>query len=174
MKTRIPLLTLTAAMAGIAAIGNAVAAAAPAEPAPASTAFDSRLGLSVRQDLAARDRQNASRQQALDLREQAVRASAARIKAELEASRAAAQPAPPGGGQDAEPDSYADLASIYQAMKPAKAAVVFEQLDLDVQLKVARKMRERSTGMMLAAMTPKAAARLTMALARAPRATAAR
>jgi len=166
---RIPLLTLTAAMAGIAAIGNAVAAAAPAEPAA-----DSRLGLSVQQDLAARDRQAASRQQALDLREQAVRASAARIKAELEASRTAAQPAASGGAQDAAPDSYADLASIYQAMKPAKAAVVFEQLDLDVQLKVARKMRERSTGMMLAAMTPKGAARLTMAMARAPRVTAAR
>jgi flagellar motility protein MotE (MotC chaperone) len=59
-------------------------------------------------------------------------------------------------------------------MKPAKAAIVFEQLDLDVQLKVARKMRERSTGMMLAAMTPKGAARLTMAMARAPRLTAAR
>ena len=85
MTIRIPLLTLTAAMAGIAAIGNAVAAAAPAETTP-----DSRLGLSVQQDLAARDRQAASRQQALDLREQAVRASAARIKAELEASRAAA------------------------------------------------------------------------------------
>jgi len=166
---RIPLLTLTAAMAGIAAIGNAVAAAAPAESAP-----DSRLGVSVRQDLATRDRQAASRQQALDLREQAVRASAARIKAELEASRAAAQPAAAGGAQDAVPDSYADLASIYQAMKPAKAAIVFEQLDLDVQLKVARKMRERSTGMMLAAMTPKGAARLTMAMARAPRATGAR
>ena len=169
MTIRIPLLTLTAAMAGIAAIGNAVAAAAPAEPAP-----DSRLGVSVRQDLATRDRQAASRQQALDLREQAVRASAARIKAELEASRAAAQPAAAGGAQDAVPDSYADLASIYQAMKPAKAAIVFEQLDLDVQLKVARKMRERSTGMMLAAMTPKGAARLTMAMARAPRVTAAR
>ena len=168
MTIRIPLLTLTAAMAGIAAIGNAVAAAAPTEPA------DSRLGLSVQQDLATRDRQAASRQQALDLREQAVRASAARIKAELEASRAAAQPAASDGAQDAAPDSYADLASIYQAMKPAKAAIVFEQLDLDVQLKVARRMRERSTGMMLAAMTPKGAARLTMAMARAPRATAAR
>jgi flagellar motility protein MotE (MotC chaperone) len=166
---RFSLLTLTTGMAGIAAIGNALAAVAPAEPA-----LDSRLGLSVQQDLAARDRQNASRQQALDLREQAVRASAARIKAELEASRAAAQPASPGGGPDSAPDSYDDLANIYQAMKPAKAAVVFEQLDLDVQLKVARKMRERSTGMMLAAMTPKGAARLTMALARAPRVTGAR
>ncbi|MET3827902.1 flagellar motility protein MotE (MotC chaperone) [Sphingomonas sp. PvP055] len=167
MTIRIPLLSLTTAMAGIAAIGNAVAAATPATP-------DSRLGLSVQQDLATRDRQAASRQQALDLREQAVRASAARIKAELEASRAAATPAGPATAQDAAPDSYTDLASIYQAMKPAKAAVVFEQLDLDVQLKVARKMRERSTGMMLAAMTPKGAARLTMALARAPRATGAR
>jgi flagellar motility protein MotE (MotC chaperone) len=168
VKVRIPLLTLTTGMAGIAAVGNAVALASPAAPA-----FDSRLGLSVQQDMAARDRQSASRQQALDLREQAVRASAARIKAELEAARAAAAPAAQAGTPDA-PDSFSDLASIYQAMKPAKAALVFEQLELDVQMKVARKMRERSTGMILAAMTPKGAARLTMALARAPRATGAR
>ncbi|WP_010161070.1 MULTISPECIES: MotE family protein [unclassified Sphingomonas] len=162
---RIPLLTLTAGMAGIAAIGNAVAVASPAT--------DSRLGLSVQQDIATRDRQSAQRQQALDLREQAVRASAARIKAELEAARAAPAAGPQAGAPEAATDSFSDLASIYQAMKPAKAALVFEQLELDVQVKVARKMRERSTGMILAAMTPKGAAKLTMALARAPRAMAA-
>ncbi len=166
MKMRISLLTLTTGMAGIAAVGNAVAVASPAEPTP-----DSRLGLSVQQDMAVRDRQSASRQQAMDLREQAVRASAARIKAELEASRAAPPAGPQGGSTDTTHDTFSDLASIYQAMKPAKAAVVFEQLDLDVQVKVARKMRERSTGMILAGMSPKGAARLTMALAREPRAT---
>ncbi len=158
---RIPLLSLTAGMAGIAAVGNAVAVASPAT--------DSRLGLSVQQDIATRDRQSAQRQQALDLREQAVRASAARIKAELEAARAAPAAGPQPGAPEAATDSFSDLASIYQAMKPAKAALVFEQLELDVQVRVARKMRERSTGMILAAMTPKGAAKLTMALARAPR-----
>ena len=71
----------------------------------------------------------------------------------------------------AAPDQFDDLAKIYQAMKPAAAALVLEQLDLDVQMRVAQRMRERSTAMILAAMTPKAAAALTMALARrqAPR-----
>jgi flagellar motility protein MotE (MotC chaperone) len=51
-------------------------------------------------------------------------------------------------------------------MKPAKAAVVFEKLAMDVQMKVAQRMRERSTAMILASMTPKGAAALSMALAR--------
>jgi flagellar motility protein MotE (MotC chaperone) len=51
-------------------------------------------------------------------------------------------------------------------MKPAKAAVVFEQLTMDVQMKVAKKMRERSAAMIMAAMTPNGAAALSMALAR--------
>jgi flagellar motility protein MotE (MotC chaperone) len=44
--------------------------------------------------------------------------------------------------------------------------VVFEQLDMEVQMKVAQRMRERSTAMIMAAMTPKGAAALSMALAR--------
>jgi len=51
-------------------------------------------------------------------------------------------------------------------MKPAAAALVMEQLELDVQMRVAQRMRERSTAMIMAAMTPKGAAALTMALAR--------
>ncbi|WP_010410974.1 magnesium transporter MgtE N-terminal domain-containing protein [Citromicrobium sp. JLT1363] len=53
-------------------------------------------------------------------------------------------------------------------MKPKQAAPVFEQLDIDVQIAVARKMRERSTAQILAAMTPQGAARLSMALAGKP------
>ncbi|MDB5670946.1 MAG: signal peptide protein, partial [Alphaproteobacteria bacterium] len=55
---------------------------------------------------------------------------------------------------------------IYQSMKPAKAAIVFEQLAMDVQMQVAKRMRDRSTAMIMAAMTPNGAASLSMALAR--------
>ncbi|MFC3578696.1 MotE family protein [Sphingomonas hylomeconis] len=153
---------LTAATAAVTAVANTVEAAAP--PAPGAK---SRLGVSIERDIAERDRTASTRRQALDLREQAVRAAEARVKAALDA-RAPAARAGPDGRAPAEtpPPQFAELAGIYQAMKPAKAALVFEQLDLDVQVRVARQMRGRSTGMIMAAMTPKAATRLSMAMAR--------
>jgi len=51
-------------------------------------------------------------------------------------------------------------------MRPKSAAVVFEQLAMDVQVEVAERMRERSTALILANMTPRGAAALTMAMAR--------
>ena len=50
-------------------------------------------------------------------------------------------------------------------MKPAKAAPVFEQLDLEVQYLVAKKMRERSAALLMGAMSAEGAARLSMRMA---------
>ncbi|HEU0065902.1 MAG TPA: hypothetical protein VFQ57_01540 [Sphingomonas sp.] len=174
MNWRPSLLMLTAFSCGAAALGNAVGIAA----APAGTNAGSpdtprnRLGVAIDSDLSARDRQAAGRRRALDLREQAVRAAEARMRSNAptqtdpDAAAAATQNGGGGAGADGGTDQYDNLARIYQAMKPAAAATVLEQLDLDVQMRVAQKMRERSTAMIMAAMTPKAAATLTMALAR--------
>lgn len=156
------LLLLTALATSAAAVAAGVEVA---DPGPADK---TRLGVEIAGDMSARDLEAAKRKRALDLREQAARAAEKRMKAELQpaaaASGAAATPAPPGTSPLDE--SYASLAKIYQAMKPAAAAVVFEQLDMDVQMKVAALMRDRATGMILAAMTPRGAAALTMAIAR--------
>ena len=146
---------------------SAAAVAAGVEVADPGAAGKTRLGVEIAGDMSARDIAAARRKRALDLREQAARAAEKRMKAELQpavAVGAAASPAAPVAA--AADESYANLARIYQAMKPAAAAVVFEQLDMDVQMKVAGHMRNRSTGMILAAMTPKGAAALTMAIAR--------
>lgn len=168
MIGRPSLLMLTAGVAAAAAMANGVSLASPS--AAATEAPQTRLGNSIGQELGARDQAAARRNRSLDLREQAAKATEARIKAQLEAQQQpqpAAAPTQSLGGKPGEtPDQYADLARIYQAMKPAKAAVVFEQLDLDVQMRIAQQMRERSTALILAAMTPKAAATLSMALAR--------
>lgn len=157
------LLAATAALSAMAAVANAVSAASPGE----SNAPQTRLGLSIDQELGSRDRDAVRRKRALDLREQAAKATEARLKAQLDAQQQQpASPANPAGIRSEEGDQYDELASIYQAMKPAKAAVVFEQLAMDVQMKVATRMRERSTAMILASMTPKGAAALSMALAR--------
>jgi len=156
------LLTLMAGAAAIAAVANGVSAASPP---PGEEAAKTRLGVSLAQELGVRDQAAAQRNRTLDLREQAAKATEARIQAQLETQQADAAPAA-AGGKPAEADQYDNLARIYQAMKPAKAAGVFEQLTMDVQMKVAQRMRERSTAMIMAAMTPKGAAALSMALAR--------
>lgn len=162
MIRRPSLLTLTAAIAAVAAIANGVNAASP----PESGGPQTRLGASIDEELGTRDRDAVRRKRGLDLREQAAKATEARLKAQLDAQQQAAAPKPPAGAKSEGPDQYEDLARIYQAMKPAKAAVVFEQLAMDVQMRVAQRMRERSTAMIMAAMTPKGAAALSMALAR--------
>jgi flagellar motility protein MotE (MotC chaperone) len=158
------LLLLTALATSAAAVAAGVEVA---DPGPADK---TRLGVEIAGDMSARDMAAAQRKRALDLREQAARAAEKRMKAELQTATApAASPAggiPGAPGTPAPDESYDTLARIYQAMKPAAAAVVFEQLDMDVQMKVAAHMRDRATGMILAAMTPKGAAALTMALAR--------
>lgn len=155
MRWRLSLLAMTGLTAGLSALANALTG--PVEA--------TRLGASIGDDLAARDRQAAQKARALDLREQAARAAEARLKA-------AAPAAAPGqfpevaAAQASDEQRYAGLARIYQAMKPKAAAQVFQQLALPLQVEVARRMRERSTALILAAMDPAKAAALTTAMAR--------
>lgn len=165
------LLMLTAiGLAGsVFANGTAVviAATTPAKPAaaakPAATAAappPTRLAVAIEGDVAAGDRAALDRKRTLDLREAAAQATEARLKALLATQE-------PAGGKAGEAGEQFDvLARIYQAMKPARAAAVFEQLALDVQMQVARRMRDRATAQILASMTPRGAAELSMALAR--------
>lgn len=179
-----PLLTMTLAAAGLSLavqIGGAIAAGTTSPSAP-----QSRMGAMIGDEMARQQARDQANARAADLREQAARAAQARLDAALKAQQASAPPAAPGsqapgagatGATAGATDPFDTLARIYQAMKPAKAAPVFEQLDLDVQYRVARKMRERSAALLMAAMSPQGAARLSMALAGRrlppPRATAA-
>jgi flagellar motility protein MotE (MotC chaperone) len=162
MSRKPSLLLLTAIAATLSTVAHAVSAASPALDTPAT-----RLGTAINQDLATRDQATARRNRALVLREQVAKATEERLKADLRARQEQADLAASAGttGSAAEAQ-YDNLARIYQAMKPAKAALVFEQLDMDVQMKVAQRMRDRSTAMILAAMTPNGATDLSMSLAR--------
>ena len=155
--------TLLLAAAGVGVIANALALATPLAP---DSVPGGRLGVSLQDSMDQRDRTLAAERRKLDMREQAARAGEARLAAEMRAQQGQPGTANPTQGAAAEPNQpYDDLARIYQAMKPARAAPIFEKLDLEVQTQVARRMRERSTAMMMAAMTPNAAAELTMSLA---------
>lgn len=162
MKLRPSLLMLTAAAAGASVLANGVSAANPAPAVP-----ETRLGASIKQDVARRDQEAARRNRALELREQAARAAEQRLH-----SNNAAQGSPAHAEmRDPDEERFTELARIYQAMRPKRAAVVFEQLEMDVQVEVARRMRDRSTALILASMSPPKAAALTMAMARLPQGT---
>ena len=160
-RLRPRLLVLTAIAAAFSIVANGVGAVTAAKAPPTT-----RLGVAIQKDVTAMEAAATQRNRALDLREAAARATEARLKADL----AERVPAPGKAGAEAgapEPDEQFDsLARVYQAMKPARAAAIFEQLDIDVQMQVAKRMRDRSTAMILAAMSPKGAATLSMALAR--------
>lgn len=163
------LLLLTAAASALAVVANAATLAVPDQDPVAKT----RLGNAIEQDINARDSAAAKRKRGLDLREQAAKAAEARLQSDLEARQRQAAMTAGGGGSMSGNDpalpaeaQFDELARIYQAMKPAKAALVFEQLDMEVQMKVAQRMRANSTASILASMTPRGAAALSMALAR--------
>ena len=130
-----------------------------------------RLGVAIHDELAERDRAIAARARDLDLREKAAMAYEARLKARnTPVAATAGAAAPPAVGlapaAAANEDRYESLARIYQAMKPVKAAVIMQQLDMDIQIKVAKAMRERSTAQIIANMEPRAAVALSMSMAR--------
>ena len=169
MRFRPTLLQLTAfsALAATVGLGSAIA------NQPLET---SRLGASIKENLADRDRSAAEQKRKLDLQQQVIQAAEGGLREQLDAGKpqdgaAAGAPGTPGGqpGQQAQPaladEAISNLARIYQAMKPAKAAIVMEKLGLDVQVKISKEIRERSMGMIMGAMSPDGAARLSAALA---------
>ncbi|USI71986.1 MotE family protein [Sphingomonas morindae] len=171
-----PLLLLTGAAAGFAAITHAVEAGTQPPP-PRVTPAASALGAAVFEGLSDRDRALARQMRALDLRERSARAAEQRLQQALDpgqggsapaggfASPGPAQPARPAGSAPASTDVLDDLARIYQTMKPARAAPIFSALEPEVQAQLARHMRDRAVAALMAEMDPLAAARLSTMLA---------
>lgn len=159
--TRLPILLLTALVAGIGGVANAVEAAG-------GGAAETRLGRQIDGELAKRQQDEAARRRKLELREAALKAAQARIaRGGADKPTTSAVPGP-SAGDTADPavQRFAELAKIYQAMKPARAAAVVERLSPDVQLRIVQQMRSRNAGLIMAQMSPAAAATLSMGLAR--------
>lgn len=153
------LLVLTAVGAGLSVVAQGVALTTEAADKPAQT----RMGMSIQESMADRDKKMAEEKRALEMREQAIQSLEASMGGDKPGGKAGDGSADAGPDENAE--RYDNLARIYQSMKPAKAAIVLEKLDLEVQMKVAQRMRERSLALVLAGMTPDGAATLSMSLA---------
>jgi flagellar motility protein MotE (MotC chaperone) len=154
------LLTLTAGAAAASTIAHAVAGTSATE-----AVSDNRFGNAIAQSISERDQAIARRNRAAELREQTALALEQRVQSQLGARRSDGTHADQTGGYGDAPQPIEDLARVYQTMKPNRAAPVFAALDIDLQAQVARRMRGRSLALMMGAMTPAAALRLSTALA---------
>ncbi|MBB3692769.1 MotE family protein [Sphingomonas sp. BK580] len=154
------LLTLTAGAAAASTIAHAVAGTSATE-----AVSDNRFGNAIAQGISQRDQAIARRNRAAELREQSALALEQRVQAQLGARRGDSARADQASGYGDAPQPIEDLARVYQTMKPNRAAPVFAALDIDLQAQVARRMRGRSLALMMGAMTPAAALRLSTALA---------
>jgi len=145
--------------------------AAPAKPAaeaPPDISNMSRSEVEVLQNLATRRQELDARGRELDMREKLLKASEQRIDeriAELKGIEADIQSLLQQRDQ-AQEAQLTSLVKVYEGMKPADAARIFDKLDMDILLPVAQRMKPPKIAPVLAAMDPDAAQRLTTNLAR--------
>lgn len=140
----------------------------PAAQAPPDISNMSRSEVEVLQNLASRRQELDERGREIDMREKLLRASEQRIDeriAELKGIEANIQSLLQQRDA-AEEAQILSLVKVYEGMKPADAARIFDKLDMDILLPVAQRMKAPKIALVLAAMDDDAAKRLTVGLAR--------
>ncbi len=166
------------APAAAATPAAAPAAAKPQEPAAAKgaeapAAADSQdvtnlsgSEIAVLQQLAARRAEIEKRSSDLDRREAVLKAAEERINAKiLELKKLQASVEQAIGTYDAnETKRLENLVKIYETMKPAEAARIFEQMDLPTLVGLVERMNTRKVAPILAAMNPVRAKQVTTEL----------
>lgn len=170
-----------AAAAPVTAADKAAAAAAADAKAKADTAnalpevwadpaqqdmADSPEQLGLQEDLAKRRQQLEAREKSLDTREALMKASEKQIDEKMsEMTQLKNQIEQLLGQQDVQENNrIQSLVKIYSGMKPKDAAAIFNQMDMNVLLKVVSKMSERKASPILAAMETAKANELTVQL----------
>lgn len=138
-----------------AAAGNAPAAASQADEA---------LALALRgrrQQLDEREQSVATREAVLAATEKRLQAridSLVELQTRIDANERAAK--------SREEAHWANLARLYEAMRPREAAVVFNELDLPMLAQIVNRMREQKAATVFSSMEPERVRALTAELAR--------
>jgi len=127
---------------------------------PSERAILERLQ-SRRQELEQRARE-------IDIRENLLKAAEKRIETKVEELRAIEQRAATEKEQAAEAENarFKGLVTTYESMKPKDAAKVFDRLEMGVLIEIASKIAPRKMSDIMGLMSPDAAERLTVELAR--------
>ncbi len=127
---------------------------------PSERAILERLQ-SRRQELEARARE-------IDIRESLLKAAEKRIEGKVEELKAVESRISTATEQKAEADAarFKGIITMYESMKPKDAAKVFDRLEMSVLLEIAAQIAPRKMSDILGLMSPEAAERLTVELAR--------
>lgn len=104
----------------------------------------------------------------IDIRESLLKAAEKRIETKIEELRAIEQRAATEKEQGAEAENarFKGLVTTYESMKPKDAAKVFDRLEMGVLIEIASKIAPRKMSDIMGQMSPEAAERLTVELAR--------
>src|SRR5712672_811720 len=116
---------------------------------------------SRRQELEARARE-------IDIRESLLKAAEKRIESRVEELKAVESRIATASGQKNEADAarFKGIITMYEGMKPKDAAKVFDRLEMSVLFEIASQIAPRKMSDILGLMSPEAAARLTVEMAR--------
>src|ERR1700676_1362181 len=114
-----------------------------------------------RQELEARARE-------IDIRESLLKAAEKRIEGRVEELKAVESRISTASEQKSEADAarFKGIVTMYEAMKPKDAAKVFDRLEMPVLIEIASQIAPRKMSEVLGQMSPEAAERLTVELAR--------
>lgn len=140
--------------------------AAPAPQRRDATSY-SAAEIDVLQSLAKRREALEQREKDLDAREALMAATEKRIDSRIGELKAMEQKLTKLAKSRTEEDErrLGSLVKVYEAMKPADAARIFQELDMPVLLDVVERMKEAKIAPVLAQMAPPKAKALTMELA---------
>jgi flagellar motility protein MotE (MotC chaperone) len=148
----------------------------PAEPVPVAPAVPAQPAIpaserAILERLQERRLEIESRLKDIETREQLLRATEKRIEARIGELKAIEERVTSESQKrdDAEAARFKSVVTMYENMKAKDAARIFDRLDMRVLGDVARAMNPRRLGDILALMSPEAAERLTIELARTPK-----
>ena len=114
-----------------------------------------------RQELEARARE-------IDIRESLLKAAEKRIETRVEEMKAVESRVATATSQKSEADAarFKGIVTMYESMKPKDAAKVFDRLDMSVLFEIASQIAPRKMSDILGLMSPEAAERLTIEMAK--------
>ncbi len=157
----------TAAAPGDSPLPAGMGGATPPPPLPGGLELGGSIAeRKVLESLSDRRRELDNREKQFELRQQLLKSTEERLQkkvdemAALEASIKSLREAQEQK-QEAE---LKDLVIMYESMKAKDAARIFDRLDLDIMIRVARQMKPRKMADIMARMSPEASERLTVAL----------
>src|SRR5215468_6272503 len=104
----------------------------------------------------------------IEIRESLLKAAEKRIESKVEEMKALEGKAATAAGQRNEQEAarFKGIVTMYESMKPKDAAKVFDRLEMPVLIEIASQIAPRKMSDILGLMSPEAAERLTVELAR--------